>query len=89
MQTPTLAPPYLLGKDPAGVMHQGKVSGVDVSKRLFEQLCRAYEVKATFPYTPSHSKIPSAAIRPSAMAVTTRSEPRTASPPAKTLGLEV
>lgn len=33
--------------------------------------------------------MPSAALRPSAMAVTTRSEPRTASPPAKIFGLLV
>src|SRR6188508_2216544 len=40
-------------------------------------------------YTCKKSRIPSAASRPSQIAVTTKSEPRTISPPAKTLGLLV
>jgi hypothetical protein len=51
--------------------------------------CKLPGVSSTALYTSSHSKIPSAANLPSAMAVTTRSEPRTASPPANTLGIEV
>ncbi len=39
--------------------------------------------------TPRYSRMPSAASRPSKTAVTTRSEPRTMSPPANTFGLPV
>jgi methylenetetrahydrofolate reductase (NADPH) len=49
IQIPTLASLYLLGKGPAGVMHQGKVPGVYVSKRLFEQIAKEYEVKGEGP----------------------------------------
>lgn len=40
-------------------------------------------------HTPKYFEIPFAASRPSKTAVTTRSEPRTMSPPANTLGLVV
>lgn len=46
---PALASLYLLGKGPATVMHGGKVPGVHVSKRLFEQIVKEYEVKGEGP----------------------------------------
>lgn len=42
---PTLASLYLLGKGPARAMHNGRVPGVYVSKKLFEQISQDYEVK--------------------------------------------
>lgn len=46
---PTLASLYLLGKGPATAMNKGKVPGVYVSDRLFEQISRDYETKGEGP----------------------------------------